>query len=517
MDKEKKYTFFGGFLFCLSFLSRYTIVTLFGIFLTILTFLSSVSTTYFAVDYVERALYRPDNPVFLIILALVLIVFIYLFDLYYGIARIDTKLIFRVLMAYTFMVGVMWIFMARKVPSADPGFVSNAANQFCSGNLSQLRVGGYLFFYPYQLGMAFILEVIYRIFGVNSFIVFQFLNVIGVCVIFMCLHKITKILFDDIKIQNIVLLSMFGCIPPIMYCVWVYGNIWGLATSLIAVWMQMKYSLTRQIIYFVISVICISGSILIRSNGMIVLTAMAIMYLIYFFKDKKVVDIILPVIMILVAVTFKFPLNMVYEYRGGLEINQGVPKVSWIAMGLQDSTKGPGWYNGYSYQPYINNKFNNDVTANQAVRSIVESLSNFNKNPRYTVRFFYYKFVSQWNDPTYQAFCVSETANNPYSHIARSIFYGKAHEMLVNFMNSYQFIIFTFALLFWITKFKKIDDNTLFLGLIILGGFIFHMIWEAKGQYVLPYFIMMIPYAASGIASIIDIEHLIFKTKSKMC
>ena len=34
----------------------------------------------------------------------------------------------------------------------------------------------------------------------------------------------------------------------------------------------------------------------------------------------------------------------------------------------------------------------------------------------------------------------------------------------------------------------------------IFGGFLFHMLWEAKGRYILPYFVMMLPMAAVGLS-----------------
>ena len=34
----------------------------------------------------------------------------------------------------------------------------------------------------------------------------------------------------------------------------------------------------------------------------------------------------------------------------------------------------------------------------------------------------------------------------------------------------------------------------------VIGGFLFHMLWEAKGRYILPYFMLMLPMAAAGLA-----------------
>jgi hypothetical protein len=44
------------------------------------------------------------------------------------------------------------------------------------------------------------------------------------------------------------------------------------------------------------------------------------------------------------------------------------------------------------------------------------------------------------------------------------------------------------------------------LALIILGGFVYHLIFEAKSQYVLPYFIMMVPFAAYGFYSLVHLK-----------
>ena len=51
----------------------------------------------------------------------------------------------------------------------------------------------------------------------------------------------------------------------------------------------------------------------------------------------------------------------------------------------------------------------------------------------------------------------------------------------------------------------KRQIQKLFCLIIIIGGFLFHMFWEGKAQYILPYFIMVIPYSAAGIKEINNI------------
>lgn len=39
-----------------------------------------------------------------------------------------------------------------------------------------------------------------------------------------------------------------------------------------------------------------------------------------------------------------------------------------------------------------------------------------------------------------------------------------------------------------------------YVGLVaVLGGFLFHMVWEANSRYIFPYFLLLLPYAARGL------------------
>ena len=46
--------------------------------------------------------------------------------------------------------------------------------------------------------------------------------------------------------------------------------------------------------------------------------------------------------------------------------------------------------------------------------------------------------------------------------------------------------------------------HRLLLPMIFIGGFIFHLFWEAKGQYTITYFVLLIPYCAKGLMDMSD-------------
>ena len=51
---------------------------------------------------------------------------------------------------------------------------------------------------------------------------------------------------------------------------------------------------------------------------------------------------------------------------------------------------------------------------------------------------------------------------------------------------------------------KKLDKEILLLILTFLGGFGFHILWETKSRYIIPYIIILIPVSVVGIDVIIQ-------------
>ena len=89
--------------------------------------------------------------------------------------------------------------------------------------------------------------------------------------------------------------------------------------------------------------------------------------------------------------------------------------------------------------------------------------------------------------------------------IVNSMYVGKLHTVMTWFMNQYQSLIFMGVFLWMIFRYwrkKPLEEQVLLI--TIFGGFLFHMLWEAKGRYILPYFVMMLPMAAVGLAELAE-------------
>ena len=67
----------------------------------------------------------------------------------------------------------------------------------------------------------------------------------------------------------------------------------------------------------------------------------------------------------------------------------------------------------------------------------------------------------------------------------------------------------------YVLNYKKIQTLELIFPIVFIGGFLFHLIWEAKCQYTITYFILLIPYAIVGYKIIGEKLLKLYNTKIK--
>ena len=81
---------------------------------------------------------------------------------------------------------------------------------------------------------------------------------------------------------------------------------------------------------------------------------------------------------------------------------------------------------------------------------------------------------------------------------------GKLQKIVIEVLDVLQSFVYWLAFLYVITNRKRKNIFIWFPGTVFIGGFLFHMIWEGKGQYAFTYFLLLIPYAAIEAKMIVD-------------
>ncbi len=82
---------------------------------------------------------------------------------------------------------------------------------------------------------------------------------------------------------------------------------------------------------------------------------------------------------------------------------------------------------------------------------------------------------------------------------------AEEHEKVFCFADRMQFLIYLGMLLYYLLAIRK-ETQPLehLLAVVIIGGFFFSILWEAKARYVFPYYVMMYPLYAIGYFKLVE-------------
>lgn len=452
--------------------------------------------------------YNYDNVILNIIVTILIIVIVYIiFNDFFNHA--NPKIFSIILSVYTLLLGVFWVVSVKSLPTTDSKWVVEAAYNFSNGVYDDfiLEHNNYFYKYPYQLGYTFFCQVIISILKNNYFLVLQILNVLSVVFIYLGLIKIVSYLFNNKRLTNITIFLFFFCIQPIMFCTFVYGTLIGFAFVVWSIYFTIKYIKTDKKLPILISSLLLAISIVLKPNNKIVMVAIIIVLLLRFLDTRKLFNIISVLMCFLIGNNL---INLVigyYQKTVDTDFGNGMPQISWANMGLHESgmNNGYGWYNGdYGSKIFIENDYDREVTSEIAKEQIMEQIEKFKFDPDYCNTFFNEKLLSTWNEPTYSSIFISRTRphDGNVTEFVEDVYNGNIYKTILVLCNWQQQIIFIFACVFLGTLFKKKDVSLYILPLIVLGGFLYHLIFETKAYYALTYFILLVPMAGYGLNTI---------------
>lgn len=498
---------------------RYIVSGLFLVINTWLFLLSIFSTSRLTSDANEFTYYTGDYVWLHIIVLLILTVAAYFLVKKNVFSALNSYLtgndktfekIRTICLCIIGITGIIWVILTQSHAGADQYYVLKAAYDLRNHDYSMFMQGGYISKYTNQIGLLFIEYLIGFIIGDFNYIFWQLLNV--VMIVFT--YKMLSDIFTIWKFPRLasILLLVLGILffPWTLYSVFVYGNVAGLFFATMAFKYAMLFIETCRpngnvhILYAVVTGLAMMMSVMVKSNYLIFMIAL-ILYTIAEMLRHKNIQIILVICTVVAGFAFQALVpKLVIEKISGCNLNNGASSWTWIDMGLHPNTGSSyadGWYNSRIAGLYEASNYNPEDEALAAKEEIREYIDTYKENPGAFVTFLSRKVASQWNNPEFQCFWITNVRNSSIkqSVLISDILSLKGGEPFINYLNILQSIILFGSMLYAI---NALFNNTLagatVLPLTFIGGFIFHIFWEGKCQYTLPYFVLLLPLCITG-------------------
>lgn len=543
------------------------IVMLLTLLLSMLLFAGSFLTTCYADNMeTQQVLLRPDNPLWnLLELAGFGLLFCGCLYLYEKIGEKFRRGLLVFTLTFVFGLGILLILFGRTVPAADALSVYNAAAEWILGNTDIIHpTVSYLSYYPQQIGLMAFLELLLRIWNLTGLSVpaWHFIKLVYVCLLcgaiwfqYLSLQYLWPENYKKISCCYLVLVCCN--LPMIMYSSFVYGEIPSFAALSVGCYLLLRLlgSSSRILFTGFGSILFLTLSVLLRKNSLIPVIAVLLVLLFEALRPgrngKMRLGLLIMAVCLAVTSVNVLPLTQkIYEKKAGNTLSSGVTAMSYLAMGMQEASRGCGWYNGFNIDTYDTAGMDTAIANEISRLAIDERLAYFREHPGYTADFYLHKHLSQWADGTYTSRQATLATYGGRSAFFKEVYEGSLSGGYIEWCNAWQNVLYLGVLVFCIGSLKKrrkskvvghMADQTaghtagctadhmaehttgrtadrivghtagrtadrpgtdhlyVYVGLIaVLGGFLFHTFWEANSRYIFSYSLLLMPYCGAG-------------------
>ena len=604
--------------FCCNIIYRLglNIVMLLTLLLSMLLFAGSFLTTCYADNMeTQQVLLRPDNPLWnLLELAGFGLLFCGCLYLYKKIGEKFRRGLLVLTLTFVFGLGILLILFGRTVPAADALSVYNAAAEWILGNTDIIHpTVSYLSYYPQQIGLMAFLELLLRIWNLTGLSVpaWHFIKLVYVCLLcgaiwfqYLSLQYLWPENYKNISCCYLVLVCCN--LPMIMYSSFVYGEIPSFAALSVGCYLLLRLlggvspggsyrdnvspgdsspdssyrdnvsrndapsvtaydyvpRMLRQILFTGFgSILFLTLSVMLRKNSLIPVIAVLLVLLFEALRPgrngKMRLGLLIMAVCLAVTSVSVLPLTQkIYEKKAGNTLSSGVTAMSYLAMGMQEASRGCGWYNGFNIDTYDTAGMDTALANEISRLAIDERLAYFLEHPGYTADFYLHKHLSQWADGTYASRQATLATYGGRSAFFKEVYEGSLSGGYIEWCNAWQNVLYLGVLVFCIDSLKKrrkskvvghMADQTaghtagctadhmaehtagrtadpivghtagrtadrpgtdrlgtdhlyVYVGLIaVLGGFLFHTFWEANSRYIFSYSLLLMPYCGAGV------------------
>lgn len=392
-----------------------------------------------------------------------------------------------------------YLVLLRGSPFADGKMIIRGLELLLKGDYSYWETGGYFNFYPHQNGLALFFSGFVVIFGRYAKYALQVANIGFLLLAHASISRLAGELFDDDKIANRVYLALLLLAPAAFYCAFIYGNIPGLALSCAGMLLIVRGVKRKCRARGVGGAALMALGAVLKQNYLIVIVACTIALAFFAIYHKNIR------LMIYGALSFAifFALNWVISFAAsnitGIPPKQGMPRETWVAMGMQDIDSGCGRFNAFSERTFFETGFSAEITREISVESIKQSISYMKANPRAALAFYMRKISTQWNDGTFESLWVNyysiKASRRSHTQLSSD---SRAYRAVSAIYDAFLTPMYAGALAFLLLTARRVSAQSLILYIAFIGAFLFSVIWEAKAQYIMPFAYMLVPCAAQG-------------------
>ncbi|MEG0740736.1 MAG: hypothetical protein RR521_00825 [Clostridia bacterium] len=461
-------------------------------------------------EWYEHMLRQPDvvwtNLLALLCFALLL----WLVDRVCG--RMPVRTVIGLLLVWTIIAGTLWVLCTQISPRGDAGHVRSSAAQIIRGDFSALTApDGYLRAYPFQLGYVMLSELTQRAFGIDNMLPMQLYNVLALAGLYGAVLALVwqsglaeRTQQDRLLRRTALLLAL--CVQPILYCSFQYGNLLSACCGLWAAWCALRWFKGGRARFAVLACVLAALCVLWKPNGWLIVIALTGTLFLCGFARRRWQALALALCLIASPMLLSGAVQKSYALRANTVLDGGVPMIAHVAMGLQEGPRSPGWFNQYNYDLYLAN--GHDGAAAQANAYIAKRVQTFLQNPAYALSFFHTKLTVQWNETTFESLWVNRVCRYEEGRPAfvDSVLSGGLRAPLEHYMDWYTSLLYLglaagLSVLVLRRRKQAFPLGLSVLVIIIFGALMYHMLSEAKSQYLFVYLPMMAPFAAFGLWS----------------
>lgn len=394
----------------------------------------------------------------------------------------------------------------RTYAVADQWYVYEAARRLADGSFDVQEYAGYYLMCPYQLNLAQIYEFVFRVVSNTGYRALQGLQSICMGIAFYMSFRMIRELFHRRAAELLYLISGPLFVPMYIYILYIYGESIGTCCATVAIWCFLKYNSCESIRgilgYGILGAAAVTGIYQTRVALVVVWIAMLLIQIMITIVNGKRLPLVVTISLLLTAVCVSALNRSAMEHRVGAALNNPMPAVLYVAMGLQDAAdpvKGPGSFNAYNWTVFAQVGQDAQAASDIATEYIGNRLGELVRDPGAAVAFFGRKMMNQWNEPTYGCFILTGFYDEMDDWV-KKLYYGDGNNGCLQFLNEYQAVMYLAVLLGLVRLvFGRRSPQEYLIGVILIGEFLFSMIWEAKSRYVYPYAVIMIPFAAGSL------------------